>query len=124
MPSGRIFLRRLIDLSTTVPKLSFHITLNSDARADIEWWANYLPTWNGRHRILDPLSTHCNEIEVFTDASGDLGFGIFNRGQWVSEQWPDAFRQRIVLSIECNGKNYTRSLSLVSYGRQISVGNV
>ena len=96
VPSGRIFLRRLIDLSTTVPKLSFHITLNSGARADIAWWANYLPTWNGRQRILDPLSTYCNEIELFTDASGDIGFGIFNRGQWISEQWPDAFRQRSI----------------------------
>ena len=40
---GRMFLCRLINLSTTVSKLDHHVTLNAEARADIEWWIAFLP---------------------------------------------------------------------------------
>ena len=40
---GRMFLRCLIDLSTTVSSLNHHITLNAEARADINWWVEFLP---------------------------------------------------------------------------------
>ena len=43
---GRLFLRRLIDLSTTVKKNCHHINLNSSARADMQWWQEWLPSWN------------------------------------------------------------------------------
>ncbi|KAL5486695.1 hypothetical protein EMCRGX_G019209 [Ephydatia muelleri] len=37
VPAGRLFLCRLIDLSTTARKLHHHVTLNAEARADIKW---------------------------------------------------------------------------------------
>ena len=45
---GRIFLRWFIDLSMTVPALAHHISLTAAARADIAWWVEFLPSWNGR----------------------------------------------------------------------------
>ena len=36
--AGRIFLRRLIDLSTTVKQTHHHIRLTADARLDMRWW--------------------------------------------------------------------------------------
>ncbi|KAL5509626.1 hypothetical protein EMCRGX_G005026 [Ephydatia muelleri] len=47
VPSGRHFLRRLIELSITVSKLHHHIHLNVEAREDIIWWNRFLPSWNG-----------------------------------------------------------------------------
>ena len=44
---GRIFLRCLIDLSKTAKKLHHYITLNVGANADINWWLEFLPHWNG-----------------------------------------------------------------------------
>lgn len=88
IPSGRTFLRRLIDLSTTVSKLTHHITINLQARLDIQWWAKYLPTWNGKYKILDSCSTFAHDMQIYTDASGELGFGIFFQGKWVSSAWP------------------------------------
>ena len=35
---GRMFMRRHIDLSTTVSGLNHRITLNAESRADIQWW--------------------------------------------------------------------------------------
>ena len=36
LPAGRIFLRRLIDLSTKVQKMHYHIRLTADARLDLQ----------------------------------------------------------------------------------------
>jgi len=42
LPLERTFLCHLIDLSTSVTKLSHCITLNNDARQDIKWWLIFL----------------------------------------------------------------------------------
>ena len=46
IPVGRLFLCRLISLSTMVEQLHHHIQLNSEAIADITWWQTFLPDWN------------------------------------------------------------------------------
>ena len=55
IPAGRIFLRRLIDLSTSARLPHHHVTMNREARRDIIWWLQFLPTWNGRAIIPEPL---------------------------------------------------------------------
>ena len=70
---GRMFPRRLIDLSTTVSHLHHHVQLSSESRADILWWLEFLPSWNGVCYIQsEPVSSI--SISLYTDASG-LGFG-------------------------------------------------
>ena len=91
IPSGRIFLRRLIDLSITVKKLSYHISMSREAQEDIKWWAEYLPSWNGRYRILEPKTTLAPNLEIYTNASS-FGLGIFYNGKWVSARWPTEFK--------------------------------
>ena len=46
---GQSFIRRMIDLSTTVRENLMHymIRLNEGFRSDLRWWATFLPTWNG-----------------------------------------------------------------------------
>ena len=70
---GRMFLRRLIDLSTSVTNLNHHISLSSEARADIHWWIDFFPSWNGVEFIQQDLVTS-HSLRLFTDASL-LGFG-------------------------------------------------
>ena len=79
---GRIFLRRLIDLSTTVHRLHHHISINSEARKDIQWWVEFLPSWNGIELFQDEFVSS-DDIELFTDASG-FGLGGYFNGQWFS----------------------------------------
>ena len=79
---GRIFLRRMIDLSTSVKKLSHHIDLNRDAKDDIDWWVKFLPGWNGREIIQSsPISS--SDLCLFTDASGCGLGGVFGN-KWFS----------------------------------------
>ena len=51
---GHIFLRRLIDISMTVLALAHSISLPAAAQADIAWWVEFLPSWNGRAFFLLP----------------------------------------------------------------------
>ena len=42
LPAGRIFLRHLINLSTTVTKLHHHLLLTTKAKLDLQWWLSIL----------------------------------------------------------------------------------
>ena len=86
---GRMFLRRLIDLSTTVSQLNHHVSLSSESRADILWWLEFLPSWNGVCIIQsEPVSSI--SISLYTDASG-LGFGAVYGSHWFSVAWPGSY---------------------------------
>ena len=83
---GRIFLRRLITLSTTVKQLHHHICLNKNSRADIQWWIDFLPSWNKKSIIPETLFVTSNDIKLFTDASS-IGFGAIYGTSWIQGQW-------------------------------------
>ena len=51
--AGRIFLRRLIDLSCTVSRMHHRLRLCTDAHLDLDWWLAFLPTWSGTSYILE-----------------------------------------------------------------------
>ena len=84
VPPGRLFLRRLIDLSTTVRHLHHHATLNkaAAARADLAWWRHFLPTWPGASLFLQSDWTPAPDMKLFTDAS-NLGYGTYILGRTV-----------------------------------------
>ena len=84
---GRLFLRRLIDLSTTVSRYEHRISLNVEAQADISWWLEFLPSWNGREKIHPPPITNF-DIELATDASG-FGIGASFGDKWFSRPLSD-----------------------------------
>ena len=77
----------LINLSTTVRKLHHHVSLNAKATADIRWWDSFLPSWNGVTMFLDPEWTAADSLQLFTDASGSLGFGTYYNGAWFRGDW-------------------------------------
>ena len=87
LPSGRIFLRRLIDLSTTVKQLHHHIRLTMEARLDLQWWLAFLPHWSGRGLILNTHWTLNTKMQLFTDASGHEGWGAYWSGRWLQDHW-------------------------------------
>ena len=77
VPAGRIFLRRLIDLSCSVSKLHHHIRITNEARLDLSWWSDFLPLWSGTSMILESKWTLSSAMQLFTDASGSKGWGAF-----------------------------------------------
>jgi len=75
---GRMFLRRLIDLSSSVASLHRYVDLNCGARSDLVMWSEFLAIWNGRC-FISYSQESAPSLELFTDASG-LGCGGFLRG--------------------------------------------
>lgn len=116
VPPGRIFLRRLIDLSTTVTPLHHHITLNADARADLTWWLHFLPSWPGTSLFLQSHWSPAPDMEFYTDAS-DMGYGAYWNGQWFNNHWTlsqatmtIAWREMHAILVACStwGKSWVR----------------
>ena len=88
---GRMFLRRLIDLSSSVTSLNFYVTFNAEARADIAWWQKFLPTWNGIS-IIQSTPVSSADLCLFTDAS-DMGLGGVYRNKWFFSGWSRGWDQ-------------------------------
>ena len=84
---GRMFSRRLIDLSTTVQRSHHHITLNREARADIQWWLDFLPHWTAKSMIPPSLRIMSSDLLLHSDAS-DVGFGALFGTHWIQGAWP------------------------------------
>lgn len=116
IPAGRIFLRRLIDLSTSACLPHHHVTMNREAHRDITWWLQFLPTWNGRAIIPEPHWTKSPDLELFTDASGSLGYGIFYMGHWIFEPWPPQLQDRSIQWKEL----YPIAIACLLWGQQWS----
>ena len=79
---GRLFLRRLIDISTTVHHLNHRIHLSMEAREDIRWWLSFLPSWNGVSLFQEPPISS-NDLHLYTDASS-IGMGGVFGNRWFS----------------------------------------
>ena len=96
VPAGRLFLRRLIDLSTTARKLHHRVTLNKEARADILWWHQFLPAWNGVAMFLEAEWTDAEALQLFTDASRRWGYGAYFAGDWLRGDWSPSQRSKSI----------------------------
>ena len=87
IPAGRIFIRRLIDTSMKTQKLHHYIHLNSKTKADLQWWLDFASSWNGQSFFLEPTWTPSTKFDLFTDASGTIGYGAYWKGNWLTSPW-------------------------------------
>ena len=79
----------MIDLSTSTKELNGTIQLSHAFRLDVKWWCDFLPTWNGSASMLQSQWSPSPDMELFTDASATLGYGIYYKGHWIAESWPE-----------------------------------
>ena len=79
---GHPFLHRLCDLlhCTHSHSQSRFIRVNHDKRADLAWWSVFLCDWNGISFFTSPNWLHLSDLQLLTDATGDVGFGAFLDG--------------------------------------------
>ena len=90
---GRSFLRRMIDLSTTVRELHHFVRLNKGFQSDLEWWAMFLSDWNGVS-LLSTVARKPPAVIVTSDASGKWGCGAFaSTGEWFQCMWPEDWKE-------------------------------
>jgi len=48
-----------------------------DAHLDMQWWLDFLPHWSGKTLILENQWTSSPDMQLFTDASGNNGWGAY-----------------------------------------------
>ena len=86
---GRVFLRRLIDLSKIPKGLHHFVRLTKEAQSDIQWWRTFVDRWNGVG-LLSALGRVQPYVCVRSDASGLWGCGAVWRHTWLQLQWSEA----------------------------------
>ena len=90
---GRSFLRRMISLSTVAKELHHRIRLNRGFRSDLQWWASFLPSWNGVSMMSGVVPAYPS-ASITSDASGSWGCGAFSSaGDWFQLKWPESWSE-------------------------------
>ena len=85
VPHGRTFLRRMMETMKIPTRPQHYVRLNGKFRSDLQWWACFLPQWNGRSILPLPHPAHW----FCSDASGTWGCGAVNdTSQWFQVKWP------------------------------------
>ena len=91
---GRSFVRRMIDLSKRVKHLHYKVKLNVEFQRDVDWWLQYLPSWNGVKMIMPSTIDH----HVFTDAS-DLAISGYWEGKWFVQEFVNGHEDMLDMCI-------------------------
>ena len=50
-------------------------------------WKAFLADWNGRSFFLNTTVTTSPQMELYTDASGTIGYSGYFNGKWFQGQW-------------------------------------
>ena len=79
---GRVFLRRLISLSTKAKKLFHKVRLSAEAQLDIVWWTKCANSWNGKSVFYEDRWLTSVDLSMYTDASG-FGIGAVLGRRWL-----------------------------------------
>ena len=88
IPPGRSFVSYLLRMLHGVKKQHHYITLNEECRKHLRMWKMFLENWNGKSFFHDLEYTNNADMELFTDASGSIGYGGFFGGKWFACRWP------------------------------------
>ncbi|KAK3697037.1 hypothetical protein QZH41_012486, partial [Actinostola sp. cb2023] len=84
---GRTFLRRMINLLCCFRNDGHPIRLNAEFHLDLNWWLQFLETWNGVSFWLYPGMSAVPTMEVTSDAAGALGYGAYFNHEWFNGLW-------------------------------------
>ena len=60
-------------------------------KQDLLVWQSFLAGFNGRSFFLTDQWTNSHQLELYTDASGALGYGAVFGRHWCYGQWPDSW---------------------------------
>jgi hypothetical protein len=112
--NGRTFLRRLIDLMTSLPTQLSTTLLDEAAKADIEWWIKFAPIYNGTAKIIDP--TPVRPIIHYSDSSLPTCAGVWGDKWWsynFTEQDNESLTHisaKELFAVVCNCRTFNKAL--------------
>ena len=90
---GRAFLVRLYSLLSKASRPFHRIRLTASVKNDLLIWHTFLSDYNGKSLYREQLFQSDSAVEIFTDASGSLGFAAVMGRLWFSGTWPSSWWQ-------------------------------
>ena len=87
---GRVFLRRVIDLTCGEHNQEHLIRLNVEARLDLSAWRIFLHSFNGVSMLLSNAWVSSDAVRLFSDASA-LGFAAIYGTRWCQGRFPPSW---------------------------------
>lgn len=82
-------------------KSPFHkIRLSNEAKKDLTLWLTFLKSFNGKSFFLDDRWFSSHVLNLYTDASGALGYGAVFGSHWCYGKWPDSWKYRNIAILE------------------------
>ena len=81
---GRTFVRRLIELLSSVHNRDRWIRINQVVQSDLVWWSTFMAGWNGVALIPN---VDGQQVPFVSDASGSWGCGAYWGTHWFQWRW-------------------------------------
>ena len=82
---GRTFLRRLISLCKGASRPNHHIRISKEPQKDLSAWAVFLDKYNGISLLSKQIWLNSTHLELFTDGTSTIGFGVVFKGKCCSQ---------------------------------------
>jgi len=102
---GRTFLQRIISLTKGIFNSRCHIKLNTEFRKDVSMWPAFLEHWNGVSFFLGDTVLSFPDLQLFTDASGSLGYGGYLNGNGYKATCSLSTALTLLLGSALTGRN-------------------
>ena len=83
---GRAFCRRLIDSTIGIKKAHHRVRVSHCMVEDLRIKQSFLRNHNGASMMLEEKG---RILDLYTDASGGIGFGAYFDGHWTLGAWPE-----------------------------------
>ncbi|XP_063790754.1 uncharacterized protein LOC134945420 [Pseudophryne corroboree] len=93
IPMGRIFCRKLERATAGTVRQNHSVYLSREIKDDLWIWVSFLVSFN-REVLWPAPCCSSKQLQLFTDASGSLGFGAFFAGAWCAAAWPASWVTR------------------------------
>ena len=82
--------------TTDIPNAWHYIRLRHEVKEDLQVWLSFLST----SFFLNEVWCNSNKLNLFTDASGSIGFGAIFGSEWCYGKWPDNWLHRNIAILE------------------------
>ncbi|KAJ1216641.1 hypothetical protein NDU88_004242 [Pleurodeles waltl] len=95
--AGPTFCRRLALALSGQALPHHHVRLKVGVRDDLRMWATFLDSFNG---IPLKVWRDCEwDVQLFSDAAGSTGFGLYWKSRWFAEEWKNGGRSIAFLEL-------------------------
>ena len=98
---GRVFLRRLINLTMGIKKPYHFIRVNTEVKKDLRIWQTSLDSFKGKSFFLEKgWSSSYSLFFFYTDAAQSKGYGPIFGKQSAYGRWPESWTEYSISFLE------------------------